>query len=178
MCFHRHFLFSQFSCHDYHCQWRWMIQMLVLSKWRRMRWSKWRQCSGCLGHLGVATNCFLLNATVSHDIDHFIIANAIVIIISYPSPHTSFIQLIDLLRSWNSCFSRLEVPHFGRERPTLVHMHVPPPTSDARRPDFPILADSQTRSIGPLSSSLTFHSQWTPSILYPLSLWESPFHSQ
>ena len=30
---------------------------------------------------GVATNCFLLNATVSHDIDHFIIASAIVIII-------------------------------------------------------------------------------------------------
>ena len=84
-----------------------------------------------------------------------------VIIISYPPPHyhSTFIQPTDLLRSWNSCFSRLEVPHFGRERPTLVHMHVPPPTSDARRPDFPILADSQTRSIGPLSSSLTFHSQ-------------------
>ena len=127
-----------------------MIQMLVLSKWRRMRWSKWRQCSGCLGHLCVATNCFLLNATVSHDIDHFIIANAIVIIISYPSPHTSFIQLIDLLRSWNSCFSRLEVPHFGRERPTLVHMHVLPPR---QMPEDPISLFWPTPKHGPLVRS-------------------------
>ena len=99
---------------------------------------------------GVATNCFLLNATVSHDIDHFIIANAIVIIISYPSPHTSFIQLIDLLRSWNSCFSRLEVPHFGRERPTLVHMHVLPPR---QMPEDPISLFWPTPKHGPLVRS-------------------------